>query len=89
MSGAERLAAVSRCSRCGAYIAWVETAKGRNLPLDPDPSDSPLEGNFALRDGVAVYVRDDYRMRQFSPSGERLPGSEPVYVAHFATCTAS
>lgn len=76
------------CSRCGAAIIWVKTARGKNLPLDPEPSTSPHEGNFVLRDGVAVYVRDEHRKRQFGPAGEPRPGSEPVYIPHFATCPA-
>jgi hypothetical protein len=75
------------CSRCNAPLVWVKTTHGRNLPLNPEPSRSALEGNFGLgRDGVAHYVRDSARMRAFDPSGTR--SKFPIYIAHFATCTA-
>jgi hypothetical protein len=62
----------------------VKTTRGKNLPLNLDPSDSPVEGNFGLNaDRVAFYVRDAARMSAF-----RLDGSceVPIYIAHFATC---
>ncbi len=49
----ETLLASGTCTRCGASIAWVKTVKGRNLPLDCEPSQSPLEGDLGLADGVA------------------------------------
>lgn len=73
------------CARCGAPVAWVKTVRGRNLPLDPEPSDSPLEGNFAIgHGGVAHYVRDSARMRAFNAEGTH--SEFPIYVAHFASC---
>ena len=69
------------CRRCGAPVAWVKT----NLPLDPDPSHSPLEGNFGLTQyGTALYVRDAARMAAFGADGASC--EHPIYVAHFASC---
>jgi hypothetical protein len=73
------------CNRCNAPVAWVRTAHGKNLPLDPDPSRSPLAGNFGLQqDGVAIFVRDSARMAAFPTGSTR--SEFPIYVAHFATC---
>jgi hypothetical protein len=81
----EPLEANGTCNRCNLPIAWVRTARGRNLPLDPEPSRSPLEGNFGLdQDGVAHFVRDAARMRAFTADGGR--SEFPIFVAHFATC---
>lgn len=80
------LEANGSCRVCGAPVSWHKTARGKNLPLDLEPSGSPLAGNFGLDGrGIAYYVRDAARMRAF-----RLDGSSefPIYVAHFATCTA-
>ena len=74
------------CTRCNAPVAWVKTAYGRNLPLDPEPSTSPLQGNFGLtQDGVALYVRDSARVRAFDGTAR---SEFPIYVAHFTTCAA-
>jgi hypothetical protein len=77
------MGAPSSCSRCGAAIQWVKTAKGKSLPLDLQPSPSVAAGNFVLRDGVAHYVSDEHRA-QLVQTGDEL-----VYIAHFATCAAA
>ena len=73
------------CRRCDAPVAWVKTARGKKLPLDPEPSRSPLEGNFGLTQyGTALYVRDAARMAAFGADGASC--EYPIYVAHFASC---
>jgi hypothetical protein len=81
-----QLAVSSRaCRSCGKPVAWVKTARGRNLPLEPEPSRSAYEGNFGLSsDGVAYFVRDAARIAAFSAGQSEFP----IYIAHFATCTA-
>jgi hypothetical protein len=72
------------CSSCGRPIRWVKTARGKNLPLNPEPSTSPHAGNFGLsHDEVAHYVRDSARRLAFHADGT---SEFPIYVAHFATC---
>jgi hypothetical protein len=81
------LVANGACRTCGAPVTWVKTARGRNLPLDPEPSDNPHEGNFGLStDGVAYFVRDAARMAAFNVEGTH--SEFPIYIAHFATCPA-
>lgn len=65
---------MNRCSTCEAPIRWVLSAKGRRLPIDPEPV---ATGNLFLQqtdEGVtyATVV---------------APGSRPrLFVSHFATC---
>ena len=63
------------CRSCGAPIVWAKTSRGLSMPLDAAPV---VDGNVAIRDGVAVVV---------DPGGlfDERPG-EVRYVAHFATC---
>lgn len=78
------LPVTGKCNRCSAPLAWVKTVYGRNLPLNPEPSRSPNQGNFGLcQDGVAIFVRDCARRAAFSEDGT---SEFPIYVAHFATC---
>jgi hypothetical protein len=62
---------MSLCSSCGAEIEWVKTERGKNQPLNIEPS---LVGNVEVRDGISYYIHDDDR------NGRMLR------VAHFATC---
>lgn len=72
------------CSRCGAAIYWAVTAaNGKRIPLDLHTHD---DGNVRLEN-----------RRGRLPLAHVLTGEEldrardrsvPLYVAHFATCTA-
>lgn len=73
----------SQCRSCGAPVLWVETEKGKRMPLDQQPVLFPEPpGMFVLRAGrdgdsprvVAVAV----------PAGAFE--DEPNYRSHFATC---
>jgi hypothetical protein len=87
MSHPAILPANGTCNRCNAPIAWVKTARGKNLPLDPEPSRSALEGNFGLDQyGVAHFVRDSARMKAFNPEGTR--SEFPIYTSHLSSCPA-
>lgn len=70
-----------KCKGCGAEIRWLKTAKGKNLPVDPDP---------------IPYWKDPKGDRKvMTPNGEVItctctgkPGEETGigYVPHWATC---
>jgi hypothetical protein len=69
------------CSSCGSPMTWAITdAKGRRMPLDPDPVpdgnvwviDHPEHGAPIV--GVALHHDD-------------IPADIETYVAHFVTCT--
>ena len=69
----------STCRLCDAPVLWVNTEKGKRMPLDVEPS---TEGRFVKlmvgEDGVGVvhFVKDNEQ----SPPGKRL------YSSHFQTC---
>jgi len=67
--------------RCGAPVLWVRSARGKNLPLDPEPVNDPERGGFVLVDEVAHYVQAGKR------AGILADGQE-IWEAHFATCPA-
>lgn len=72
--------ATGTCRSCNAPIVWAITAaKGRNMPLDPEPVDDgnvwviehPLHGLPVV--GVALQHSD-------------IPGDVETFVSHFVTC---
>jgi len=65
---------MTRCRSCGAPILWAKTAKGKAIPLDPEPSQV---GNIELDGQTARYVSPD-----MNALGRR-------YVSHFSTCPAA
>lgn len=65
---------MSACRSCGAPLRWAVTAKGRRLPLDPEPA---ATGN--------VVVDATGAARVLSPLEPR-PADVPLYLSHFATC---
>lgn len=66
------MTATSRCKTCGAAIRWAKTNAGKPIPLDLEPV---ATGNLVLTStGIAL------------PLSWELPGGEPRYVSHFATC---
>jgi hypothetical protein len=70
-----------RCRECGAPVEFVRTARGKYMPLDPQPVDRTTvvtgePGNAVIRDGV-VHV--------LAPGASIEPG-EAMRVPHFATC---
>jgi hypothetical protein len=73
---------MANCRSCNAAILWARTsAKGKFIPIDPDPVD---DGNIELS-------KDDEGQllaRVLIGSEGTLPGFEtPLrYKSHFATC---
>lgn len=45
---------MGECRSCGAEVIWVETEKGRRMPVDAESTEG---GNIVLVDGVAKYVK--------------------------------
>jgi len=77
------MAAVTTCRSCGAPIFWVETEKGKAMPVDAEPvSDGNVEmtgemvGNRPL---VRVHANGQ---SQLLDTGDR-------YLSHFTTCPDS
>lgn len=67
-------AGANTCRACGAPIRWaITTAKGRRIPLDPEPRP---DGNLHLDYYVDYIAKDD----------PAPPPASQRYVAHFATC---
>lgn len=63
---------VSECRGCGAPVSWARTARGKHMPLDPEPHP---EGNVEVDAGVATVV---------DPAQKALFGER--YMPHWATC---
>lgn len=60
------------CKSCGADVLWVETRKGKRMPLDPEENSA---GNVVIEaDGKAAVL----------PPGAQYSG--PRYASHFETC---
>jgi hypothetical protein len=43
----------AKCKFCGADIIWTVTGKGKNIPLDAEPTKKAIRGSFVICDGVA------------------------------------
>jgi hypothetical protein len=67
------------CRYCGATIKWVETNKGKLMPVDPEliSSDDCEHGDFLVTEDGRVLKVDHSRNDYESTDG---------YVSHFATC---
>ena len=68
------------CRGCGEPMVFIKSAKGRNIPCDPE------EQTIKLTKGTVVVT----------PDGQVLRGSEATkntsvvgYTSHFATCPAA
>lgn len=67
---------MDHCRSCGAPIRWTISAKGRRLPIDPEPSP---DGNITLED------RGQYREPRAVAHTVKAP-DVVYYISHFATC---
>lgn len=68
---------MSRCRGCGREILWATTARGRPMPLDPEPD--PGKGRVSLRANQAT-VLGGHDLATAQRQGDDL------YVPHWATC---
>lgn len=71
---------MTRCRSCNAEIRWALSARGRRIPLDPEPYTGPEpSGLFRLADPDGLV-----------PTAITVPPgaleADPVYRSHFATC---
>ena len=63
---------ISECRSCSAAIIWVETEKGKKMPIDAEPGTG---GRFALSaDGRTVSFVHTHLAR------------DDLYASHFETC---
>lgn len=69
---------MSACSSCGAPIRWVETPKGKRMPLDADPCD---DGSVVVRGSVGYVIS---KLSAVQPRADELR-----YRPHWATCPHS
>lgn len=77
---ATRLTRTAPCRGCGKEIAFLKTAAGKSMPVNPDAV------YFIPAGGPNTYVRPDG-----SVARGRAPGAEDLekeigYISHFATC---
>jgi hypothetical protein len=80
---------LSKCSRCGSSIRWVETNHGKRMPLDPPRKE--FEPPFPAPPNV--YVNDDTGIARVLSAVELEVWPEhlksKLYLAHFVTCAAA
>lgn len=74
-----RVVVMSVCRSCEAPIRWVETVKGRPMPLDAEPV---ADGNVTIetsgeRRGPVAVVHG---------KSDPVPDGTPAYRSHFSTC---
>lgn len=76
---------VTACAsaKCGAPIVWARTEKGKNMPVDAEPT---AAGRYRLEDRggdqpVAVYTHP-ISLAQAEAAGKTVV----VHSAHWATC---
>ena len=70
---------MSTCRSCDMPIKWVETEKGKPMPLDASPVDN---GNITIEQSEA---RRGPVARVWGMP-ELIPAGEDRYVSHFVTC---
>jgi len=66
---------MSTCRSCGARIEWVQTSKGKAMPLDPTPTP---DGTVVVRAGVGHVIGQ--------LSSIQVCADERRYAPHWATC---
>ena len=65
------------CRSCKAPIRWAITAKGKRMPLDPDPNE---DGNVTLKLVEGVW----HATVHGNPAEIRADAKR--FISHFATC---
>lgn len=75
---------MSECKSCGAEILWVETEKGKQMPLDAKPSP---DGRFRKeRVEHDAAMKRDRKIVHFVRDDELEENTRKLYTSHFATC---
>ena len=81
MNGLGRTAA---CRGCGKMIAFIRTAKGKSMPVDPEAV------YFIPAGGPNTYVMIDGSVQRGREPGQMDRESARIgYRSHFATCPAA
>jgi len=68
-----------KCQSCGKPIQWCVTAKGKRIPVDPDPVP---DGNLVLVDDHAEPAQPTKALPVPADAGR----GTPRYKSHLATC---
>ena len=74
------MAELTKCRGCHKAFRMVATERGRQMPVDPDPTGHSTgtertgAGVLVIREGVVHVLRPDEEW------------SGPLYTSHFATC---
>ncbi len=64
------------CKTCGAPLIFALTAKGRRMPLDPDP----------VAGGNLLLTQEATELRAAVVDSLSQPVARPLYRSHFAVC---
>ena len=72
---------MSTCRSCDMPIKWVETEKGKPMPLDASPVDN---GNITIEQSEGSGRGGPIAKVWGMP--ELIPAGEDRYVSHFVTC---
>jgi hypothetical protein len=81
---------MAKCKSCGAYIEWVKTVNGKNMPVDEKLHYYSPAGRL-ITYGVRKYVTVNGEVR----TGLRLnmddntEGAELGYTPHWSTCPSA
>lgn len=68
------------CRSCEARILWIETERGKKMPLDAEPVEMGNVVLIKLTDGREV-------ARYLNPANvEIYDDGRPRFTSHFATC---
>ncbi len=62
----------AQCRSCEALVIWAETASGKKMPLDAEPSEA---GTFVYLGGKTRKANDEDKQLL-----------RPRHTSHFATC---
>lgn len=74
---------MAECRSCGASIRWVETIKGKRIPLNRDPD--PVLGNVRPVSVGVDHLRRAHVLTNDEAAAARADG-EDLWTSHFATC---
>lgn len=75
------------CRKCGAEFVWARTAKGRAMPVDPQPRPDgnlatyrDVSGQLRCRVVTAEYPIESYERPAMPHAATCVPKNEPVAV---------
>lgn len=74
---------VSKCRSCGAEIRWIETRKGKKIPLDLHSVKHARRGTLLVSEFFEFY-----RVTEMDEKLRCLPDRGKWFTSHFDTCTS-